>query len=310
MAGNAFGELVKLGKESPEAREAGAYAAKSVKIIAQAIHTVLLPLAAANYGAQRFADYMRSRFAPELQERLDSVPEENIIEPRAVLAGPALDALVYAHEDDDLRRLYLSLLASAMDSRVADDTHPAFVELLRQIDSDEIAYLRVVLQGVGGVTPIARLQLRSRDGSGAIAAASHILDWQEGGQARVPPRNATYVDNWVRLGLVEVMYDTHIVAEGAYDWVAERPEHADQERRVADASAGDERDIEPVHGVLRVTSLGTAFARAVRIDDAPADAVQREIGDWTALVHKRQREKADAEATAVNSPEEPTSSLD
>lgn len=295
VAGNAFGELVKLGKESPEAREAGAYAAKSVKIIAQTIHTVLLPLAAANYGAQKFSDYMRSRFAPELQERLDSVPEENIIEPRAVLAGPALDALVYAHEDDDLRRLYLSLLASAMDSRIADDAHPAFIELLRQVDSDEIAYLRAVYQGVSGITPIARLRLTSKDGSGSVDAATHVLDWREAGAAFVPPRSATYVDNWVRLGLVEVMYDTHLTALGAYDWVTERPEYVDLDRSVVDLPEGNAREIEPQHGVLRITSLGAAFARAVRIDDAPEDAVRRELGDWTVAVEKREREKAEAE---------------
>lgn len=301
MAGNAFGELVKLGKESPEARDAGAYAAKSAKIIMQTVHTVLLPLAAANYGAQKFADYMRTKFGPELEERLGSVPEENIIEPRAVLAGPALDALVYAHEDDDLRRLYLSLLASAMDSRVADDAHPAFIELLRQIDSDEIAYLRSVFLGAAGVTPIARLRLTSKDGSGSTDVATHVLDWRNEGGAFVPPRSATYVDNWVRLGLVEVMYGTHLTAPGAYDWVAERPEYALQETRIAAFPEEHARDLEPQHGVLRITSLGTAFARAVRIHDAPVDAVRRDLGDWTAQVAERQREKEEAEASEVDS---------
>lgn len=300
MAGNAFGELVKLGKESPEAREAGAYAAKSAKIIMQTVHTVLLPLAAANYGAQKFADYMRTKFGPELAERLDSVPEENIIEPRAVVAGPALDALVYAHEDDDLRRLYLSLLASAMDSRVAEATHPAFIELLRQIDSNEIGYLREVFRGGLVRMPIARIRLASKDQTGSIDAAVHVLDWREAGEAVAPPRVATYVDNWVRLGLVEVMYDTYLVAPGAYEWIEERPEFKATMREIDENGWTSEREVDPGHGILRITDLGSEFARAVRIDDAPDDAVRRELGNWRAVVGKRLQEKAEAEAAETS----------
>ncbi len=308
MAGNAFGELVKLGKESPEAREAGAYAAKSVKIVAQTIHTVLLPLAAANYGAQKFADYMRTKFGPELEERLDSVPEGDIIEPRAVVAGPALDALVYAHEDDDLRRMYLSLLASAMDSRVAAATHPAFVEVLRQIDSGEIGYLRELFRGGATRMPMARIRLAAKDHSGSTDAAVHVLDWREGGQPVAPIRGGIYVDNWVRLGLVEAMYDTWLVAPGAYEWVESRPEYVATLRAIDENDWGSDREIDPGHGMLRITDFGWEFARAVRIEDAPEDAVRQELGDWQSVVDTRIKEKAVADAAegAAQAKDEPS----
>ncbi|MFB7251729.1 DUF4393 domain-containing protein [Microbacterium sp. NPDC056234] len=274
----ALGEVIKLGKESPDAREAGVYAAKSLKIITQTVHTVLLPLAAANYGATRFADYMKRRFEGELAERLDVVPDEDIISPRAVVAGPVLDALVYAHDETELRRLYLSLLASAMDSRSSLGAHPAFVDVLRQLDATEVVFLRGVFADKEYIAPIARVKIKAESGEGASEEATHILDWRDDdGKALVPDRIATYVDNWIRLGLVEVMYDAYLTAAGVYGWVNTRPEYQEVQARAERPEA-----IEFDKGVIRATNFGRQFAQAVRIDDAPAESVRAGMGDWRA----------------------------
>lgn len=299
-ATSALGEVVKLGKESPDARAAGVYAAKSLRIIAQTVHTVLLPLAAANYGAQRFAEYMKERFGPELQERLSDVPEGELTVPKTVVAGPVLDSLVYAHDDEELRRLYLSLLSSSMDARVSANAHPAFVDVLRQVDSDEVGYLRAVL-GHGGeeVWPIVKLDLNEVGDTSGLNVARHVLDWRENGDAVALGMAAAYVDNWIRLGLVEVTYDSYLVAEGVYEWANERPEFVE---RAANAKAqyGDRREVIVGNGILRVTSWGRVFAKAVRIWDAPEGIVTRQLGDWesiaTAYFRKKEEEKNAAEA--------------
>ena len=293
----------KLGKESPDARAAGVYAAKSLRIIAQTVHTVLLPLAAANYGAQRVADYMKERFGPELQERLGDVPEGELTVPRTVVAGPVLDSLVYAHDDDELRRLFLSLLSSSMDARVAATAHPAFVDVLRQIDSDEVGYLRAVLgQGGDVVWPIVKLDVSDVDGSGGSTVAPHLLDWRENGVAVAPDMAAAYVDNWVRLGLVEVSYTSYLVAEGVYGWGTDRPEYAAHTER-AKARYGERREVTVGNGILSVTSWGSVFAKAVRIWDAPAEVATRHLGDWESIAaeffQKKEEERLAAAAAAA-----------
>ena len=283
VASSALGEVVKLAKDSPDAREAGTYAARSLKIVAQTVHTVLLPLAAANYGFQRFADYMKHRFAPELDERLQAVPEEVIVPPRAVLAGPVLDSLVYAHEDDELRRLYLSLLAAGMDGRAAASAHPAFVEVLKQIDADEIGYLRAVLTEQNH-WPIARVRIRYSDGA-KIDAYRHVLDWREASAPLSPAMGAAYVENWQRLGLIEVSYATYLSAQDAYSWVASRPEMQQVEGEVSSLAPGN--TVEEGRGTLDVTEWGRLFATTVRLADAPKDARVRELFDWRTLIPPR-----------------------
>ena len=280
---SALVEVVKIAKESPDARAAGTYAAKSLKIITQTVHTVLLPLAAANYGAARFENYIRERFQPELQERLADVPADAIQAPRAAVAGPTLDALVYAHEDDELRRMYLSLLASAMDARVSAAAHPAFVEVLRQIDSDEISYLRAVIGPAMACAPVMRLNVISEDGEGRSVVLTHLLDWQQGEEPHVPSnlrRMAAYIENWVRLGLIEVDYDLQLLEPGIYDWGARRPEFELLTARL-ESRGGYPTDLEAAPGVLTVTNWGREFARAVRIEDAPPGSALRELKVWS-----------------------------
>jgi hypothetical protein len=81
-----------------------------------------------------------------------------------------------------------------------------------------------------------------------------------GGHVRlpVPP---SWVDNWVRLGLVNVSYVEFASGLGRYDWVEKRPEYI----HLTEILAGDTRDstIEFNKGVLRVTDFGQQFLSAI-----------------------------------------------
>lgn len=73
------------------------------------------------------------------------VPAERIIVPSATIVGPAVQAMVFAADDPELRDMFASLLATAMDSATAHKAHPAFVEVLRQITPDEARIIRLFL---------------------------------------------------------------------------------------------------------------------------------------------------------------------
>lgn len=270
----AVGEIIKIAKDSPDARAAGEYAAKSLNIIAQTVHTVLLPLAAANYGAQRFANYMTTRFGPELEAKTKDIPAEDIVAPRPTIAGPVLDALVYAHEDDELRSRYVQLLATAMDGKTARGAHPAFVEILKQLTPEELEPLRIVMRNGRPHTPIAEYRKRTDQGNGFNVLMRHVIPWTDGENRHVRREyTAVYVENWIRLGLIEVDYDAWLVDEKRYEWMTVRPEY---EELVTTVGA-----VQPQRGLLRVTDWGRAFSDAVRMDeefvleaevDADADA--------------------------------------
>lgn len=279
MYASATAALLDTAKKSPDARAAGAELAKALKTVGEFANTLLLPLAAANYGARKFRDYMTSKFANELAGHLAGTPSESVIPPRAVVAGPVLDALVYAHEEGELRHLYLALLARAMDARQSTDAHPAFVDVLKQIDSAEVELLRAVLCS-DGIVPI--VAIRARGERGVVDVYSDVLDWRSDGKPRSGKELLAYVRNWTRLGLVKVDYTEHLTLPGSYAWIAQRPEYVgavNAYREMNAASSDDPKVVVAMRGVLEITSWGEAFASAVNIR-AEDGGPMAELGAW------------------------------
>jgi len=103
-------------------------------------NALLLPVEALIYGA----DKLKTKFLPDLNKKLELVPDQHLISPTIIIAGPLLESLRFTVDEPELRRMYVNLLASAMDNRVSNTVHPAFVEVVRQLTPDEALILRRV----------------------------------------------------------------------------------------------------------------------------------------------------------------------
>jgi len=284
----ALGDILRIASESPDAREAGATAGKSLKIISDTIHTVLLPLAVVNYGVQKFQTYVSQRFAPELQSALAGTPAENITEPSPMIAGPTLSALVYAHEENDIRELFIQLLASSMDRDRKRAAHPAFVEIIKGLDPGEVAILRSVLRI--GELPVVELYTGPPSGSYRLLErdVTPLLNDQKTAPEEEPLMGA-YLHNWERLGLIEIDYVRSFSDKSQYDYVESRPEYQralarlPAELREMEEKRGDGSSVlfdqdaflnsKPYieKGVINVTPWGKQFASAVGVTSETED---------------------------------------
>src|SRR5690242_7454255 len=140
-----IGEVIKAAGDNPEVREAGRELGKTALTVTKMINNVLLPLVGFNSLMGRAQHYFATRFRDDIARKTVSIPQEDIVEPKAFVAGPALQGLVFCHEEHSLKEMYLNLLASAIDGRVAKFAHPAFVEIIRQIDTTEAILLQSIL---------------------------------------------------------------------------------------------------------------------------------------------------------------------
>jgi hypothetical protein len=122
----------------PAAREVGA----GLQTVAKTIHIALAPVSALVWGYDKLKDYLEER----LTEKLKKVPPEKIITPNPTIAVPAVESMRYTAHDPTLRELYASLLASAMNKDKADNAHPAFVEMIRQMIPDEAKLLNFIVR--------------------------------------------------------------------------------------------------------------------------------------------------------------------
>lgn len=105
-------------------------------------NVVLYPVRKANLTFK----YKLEAFEEDLKEKIKDIPAENLQAPPTMIAGPALEALRYTYDEAELREMYENLLASAMDTRIAPQTHPSFVDAIRQMSPIDAQVLATITE--------------------------------------------------------------------------------------------------------------------------------------------------------------------
>lgn len=127
-AADEFGkEIVPLGKK------AGQLANRVGDLLLRALEPLV-------YGLEKSADWIEA----EVTKRLKDVPEDKIRSPDPRIAVPALQALTYSMGDDFIREMFANLLAADMNADTKANTHPAFVELIKEMTPLDAKILRIV----------------------------------------------------------------------------------------------------------------------------------------------------------------------
>lgn len=187
----------------------------AVKDIGTALQTVVRLLTYPLYLPFWTKQELRKLLFEPLAERLRGIPADQKILPRPAVAGKAIEGLLSAKEEPDLREMYLNLLASSIDAKTAGSTHPAFVEVLGQLTPDEARILRHFAQRTS--FPIIGVRDEDPDGSGAgkdllrhFNLLVHDAGCEHLGMGEV------YLENLQRLGIVEMRRDNKLSDEYHY----------------------------------------------------------------------------------------------
>jgi len=133
-----------------------------------------------------------------IQEILGSraVPPDRMTSPRLDIAIPAIEAMRYS----GLKREFALLIASTMDSSLADDAHPSFIEILKQLTIDEV---RIVMSfpDVGQVLPFANINYLDRTGR-ILSSLRYIVPEHVARVCERPKALGGYIDNLLRLNII------------------------------------------------------------------------------------------------------------
>jgi hypothetical protein len=253
-------EVIKAAGDNPKVKEAAGNLGHTAVTLTKTINNVLVPLAAINFAFDKARAYFSGKFQQEIAEKAESIPPEYIVEPKASIAGPTLQGLAFTHEEPDLKEMYLNLLATAMDGRSASTAHPAFVEIIKQLDSEDARLVRSALQSPSAM-PIVQIHRKVNGGTGYHVLAQHVLNLTDTA-TETPvedPQLPAMIDNWIRLGLVEVAYDKHLTDPTNYAWADQRPEFL----RLSQTPQPDGATVEYQKGILQRTELGKRFAKAI-----------------------------------------------
>ena len=88
-----------------------------------------------------FLEHKVAKFKENLEKKVEAIPVDSRILPHPSILGPSIQALEYAIFEDELRDMFVNLLSISMDKYSKNKAHPSFVEIIKQISSDEAKIL-------------------------------------------------------------------------------------------------------------------------------------------------------------------------
>lgn len=231
----------------PAAKELG----KSLETVARAVNVALLPLKGIVWSFEK----IEKLFIPKVEERLKDVPPEDIITPKANVAGPALEALRYTGDEESLSDMYANLIATAMDKRIASGAHPAFVEIIKQLTPDEAKLLAFLLGP--DICPLVTLRA-VRDSGGHRDVYVNVSLFGEKAGLEYHDLTSVYLDNLCRLGLTHIPEGTTYSDDRAYAELEASPLVLSLKGEVEKAF---NNKCELYRGLVRTTALGKQFGK-------------------------------------------------
>jgi hypothetical protein len=230
----------------PAAKEIG----KALGTVAKTVNIALAPVSALVWGYDQIKEFVDTK----VSEKLSNVPSENIVTPPPHIAGPALESLRYTGSIDELKELYANLLASSMDSKTTKDTHPSFVEIIKQLSSAEARLLTTLI--FSDQEPAVTIRNNRKVGSGGRDQFRNFTVLGEKAGIQDYRNIPNYLDNLCRLGLLEIPDSYTLIGEDVYKHLDEHPivkaiaEAIDQE---------EDRKSKLVHKTIMVTGFGRQF---------------------------------------------------
>lgn len=228
----------------PAAKETG----KTVALIPRAINAALLPLQ--QWILER--EYKLSEIEKLLSKKLEQVGEEKIVTPEAYVGVPALQAISYSMDNEELKNLYANLLAKAMNIDTKDFVHPAFVDLIKQMSPIDAVIIKEINQA--DITPVIHIFKKEPDNVGQHPIITHIT-WLTNFTGDLI---SVSLDNLIRLGLIEIPNDIFYTHTENYDRVKNTPYYKLM-YTVVKSTLTDGQEIGENNSYIKITQFAKLF---------------------------------------------------
>jgi Abortive infection alpha len=228
------------------------------------IRVVLAPIQAAVWSYERIEAVILPLLQQKLANRLDK-----LVTPPAMIAGPVIESLRFAGSNDTLREMYVNLLATSMDSDTVQYAHPAFVEFIRQMTPDECRIMRYINWQI--TIPLLSFHVVPHyfrpdpvtGQTGTYTAYSNLSSLGRDAKCEAPEFTAVYINNLVRLGLLEIPVLTRVKSDHLPGDPYERLlQTEDGITLVAQLKEQWKQDPTTTRSCAKITILGTMFRDA------------------------------------------------
>lgn len=158
--------------------------------------------------------YKLESFEADLKKRMETIPQGNLQSPPLMIIGPTLEGLKYTLDEDQLRDMYVNLLASSMDSRKNTVVHPSYVDIIKQMDAYDAKLFAYLAKQVGYIKAInPHVGIKDTNKYYVRSMPDWFIEYDDG-QSDIFQTSASLV-RLAKFGLIDLMYDRNVQDENA-----------------------------------------------------------------------------------------------
>lgn len=195
-------------------------------------------------------------FKKKLLEDVDRIPEENLIQPKESVIGPALEASKYYYSEKEIREMFEKLIVNSMDNRKASKVHPSFTEIIKQMSPLDAQNLMIFDRK--NDCPIAQYTEKFSEGGYNLI---HTNVFYGNPNCYDTSLQAVSISSLNRIGLISISYNEHFTDDRIYNVFRTSPLYKELKNNIESTNQFRLKDhrVEIVKGIARITPLGKTF---------------------------------------------------
>lgn len=186
-----------------------------------------------------------------LAQKLENIDPDKIVEPEPYVAVPAIQAISYSMNSEELRNLYANLLAKAMNSDTEMQVHPAYVEIIKQMAPIDSLIFKIIMEREEN--PILDLCYGNDMMTESLLLVSNITDINITSGKII----SVSIDNLVKQGIISIPFDEYYDDEHYYDKILNSQFYLDNYKSYPKNKDG--LKLMPDFKMIRKTNLGLTF---------------------------------------------------
>lgn len=234
----------------PAAQETG----KTLSLIPRTINAALVPLR--QWIATK--EYNLAETEKLLAYKLEHLDPEKIVSPEPYVAVPALQAISYSMDNEELRNLYANLLSKSMNKDTKDSVHPAFVEIIKQLSPFDAELLKKLSMQQQNLIPKIKIRFQksenNTEGKDMIKSVISPNIYEFG----LYDKYNISLDNLERLKLITINDDRYLINNKYYEDILDICN-----KNILLPNNSEYYYIKKTKGTIQITEFGKSFINTV-----------------------------------------------
>lgn len=173
------------------------------------IKTGIIPLFKSILGSKTYKfigeyEYQKAKYEYELEQRINAIPEENIVNPRISVAGPVLESLKYNLNEEQIKEMYTNILISEIDRTKQNKVLPAYIEIIKQISRDDALFIKTLKDINKSSLSLCFIKLKEKNSISYIDVDIIIVESLKNNSFHTIKPQKIVLENLERLNIIKI----------------------------------------------------------------------------------------------------------